>query len=187
MDYLFRGYTFTLLVELCRKCFWVKKMASFAAMECFLPLQQSFLAPTHYRQGNGTSSTVVFLPRAASTPHHSKSLSFSFSSQGTFILSAKIPYFTFLRNLSLFQLNQSRRNKFLHCYWEEGPIVLCTNSRRSVSDGFRHPNSGSSICCGELVTHINLSHKLFGFHELGYKMAERFIQVCLVWFLFWLH
>jgi hypothetical protein len=72
-------------------------MASFAATECFLPFQQLFLAPTHHRQGNGTSSTVVFLPRAAPAPHHSKSLSFSFSSQGTFILSAKIPYFTFLR------------------------------------------------------------------------------------------
>ncbi|XP_059445257.1 6,7-dimethyl-8-ribityllumazine synthase, chloroplastic [Corylus avellana] len=58
-------------------------MASFATTECFLPLQQSFLAPTHHRQGNGTSSTVVLLPRAAPAPHHSKSLSFSFSSQGT--------------------------------------------------------------------------------------------------------
>ncbi|XP_041013595.1 6,7-dimethyl-8-ribityllumazine synthase, chloroplastic [Juglans microcarpa x Juglans regia] len=59
-------------------------MASFASTECSLPLHQSRLSlPTHHRHhpGNGSCSTFLQLQRAAT--HESKSLSFTFSAQGT--------------------------------------------------------------------------------------------------------
>ncbi|KAK4544308.1 hypothetical protein RGQ29_033013 [Quercus rubra] len=49
------------------------KMASFASTECFLPLYQSRLAPTHYQQ-NGTSAILHLNGKSK------KSLSFSSSS-----------------------------------------------------------------------------------------------------------
>ena len=60
------------------------KMASFASTECFLPLYQSRLAPTHYQQ-NGTSAILHLNCKSK------KSLSFlsssSFSTQGTLFFS----------------------------------------------------------------------------------------------------